>query len=135
MIVRGRLATLGGVVLFAYLVVWMAELAVIRSSPSTFDQMQQWSASLAGRLVACAVVLAAVHHALDGIRAALTDAPERLPAMVGAEPVEAVGSPGVDHDAEPGSAFTSAVIAFTTWLLVLPCWALLLRPWIEDLVG
>jgi succinate dehydrogenase/fumarate reductase cytochrome b subunit len=110
--------------LFAYLLVWMLELSSLRVSESAFDGLQEWSASLPGRLVACAVWLAAVFHALEGVRSVF--------ASTGPSPAMADGVATTDPPHERSLA--SGVIAFLTWALVLPGWVLLLRPWLEDAV-
>jgi succinate dehydrogenase/fumarate reductase cytochrome b subunit len=127
---RGRLASIASALLFAYLLVWMVELTSLRVSESAFDQLQEWSASLPGRMLACGVWLAAVFHGLEGVRAALHRGPDArviAPAVID-------GDGTVSESAVRDGAFTSAIIAFLTWTLVLPGWVLLLRPWLEDVV-
>jgi hypothetical protein len=124
---RGRLATVASALLLAYLLVWMAELTSLRFSESAFDRLQEWSASLPGRLVACSVWLAAVYHLLEGGRAAFHPG-ELVP--VGRDDGGRV-APTTRRD----DTFGAGLIAFVTWTLVLPGWVVLLRPWIEDVVG
>jgi succinate dehydrogenase/fumarate reductase cytochrome b subunit len=116
---RGRLATIASCALFAYLLVWMIELASLQVSDSTFGRFQDWSASLAGRILAGAVWTAAVYHGLEGLRASFRAQPQ---------PVDPEGAVPAD------GAFGAGVLAFLTWALILPGWVLVLRPWIEDLL-
>jgi succinate dehydrogenase/fumarate reductase cytochrome b subunit len=125
---RGRLATVASTVLFAYLLVWMVELSSLGSDDDAFNQLQEWSATLAGRLVACLVWTAAVYHGLEGARAAF-----HVGTPVSVAAGEGVGD-GVDDEHAAGGAFGAGVIAFLSWALIIPGWVLLLRPWIEDLL-
>lgn len=118
---RHRLSALAGGVLFVYVWAWMTQLVLLDTSRSTFLRIQVWSASLPGRLVACVVLLAAVHHLLQGARVALS------PAVVAADVTEDEG-PVIADD------FVAGVLVFVTWAVVIPGWAVLLRPWIAEVV-
>lgn len=124
MTVRHRLSALAGGVLLVYLWAWMTQLVLLDTSRSTFLRVQTWSASLPGRLVACAVLLAAVHHLLQGARVALSGA------------VDQGAGGGRDDDQPLGGAsdLVTAGLVFATWALVIPGWAVLLRPWIVEAI-
>lgn len=106
---RTRLSLLSGPVLYVGLLAWMTQLTLIDSAPGSFVRSQEVAASLGGRLLACVVLLAAVHHLLDGVRRAF------------------LGGTSSRADA------VDATIRFLTWALVVPGWAVLLRPWLEGL--
>lgn len=138
--------------LFAYLVVWMIELASLGTSDDAFGRMQGWAASLPGRILAGLVWTAAVYHGLEGVRTALRgerasvavavlpggDVPAGSALRSGAEqPLGLSASAEPSRriiDGEANNAFGAGVLTFLTWALVLPGWVLVLRPWIEDLL-
>jgi succinate dehydrogenase/fumarate reductase cytochrome b subunit len=106
---RTWLSRLSGPILYIGLLAWMTQLTLVDSAPGSFVRSQEVAASLGGRLLACVVLLAAVHHILDGVRRAFL-----------------------------GGTFSRAgavdsIIRFLTWALVVPGWAVLLRPWLEGL--
>jgi succinate dehydrogenase/fumarate reductase cytochrome b subunit len=123
MTVRHRLSALAGGVLLVYLWVWMTQLVVLDTSRSTFLRVQIWSASLPGRLVACVVLLAAVHHLLQGARVALSGAVD-----------QAAGGGRDDQPLDGAADRVTAGLIFATWALVIPGWAVLLRPWIVEAI-
>lgn len=96
-----------GLVLSAYLLFYLVQLAFLRRNPTTFDRMTGWSASLGARLVAAGVVTALVFHALDGLRIVV---------------LEVVGA------SSRAARRSRHVVVFATALSVLPLAALVLRP-------
>lgn len=115
---RARLPTIGGLVLLAYLLVWVFQLVLLYNSPESFDRVATWWDSPVGRGIAGLVLLAGVYHLLEGLRRVLR--PGWVPAG------RATARPRGRAD-----RLASVAVPFLTWALVLPGWAVLLRPWLE----
>lgn len=64
---------LTGLVAFAYVLWYVVDLAVLAVSAPAYNALHRFYGSLAMRVVWCAVLLALLFHALDGLRRTLVD--------------------------------------------------------------
>lgn len=129
MTARSRLPMIGGIVLFGYLLVWMLQLVLLYNSPESFDRAASWWASLAGRLVACGVLLAGVYHLLEGLRR--TVRPGWTPPSPVEAPIDGEQSASPSADRSRLDGVLGVAVPLLTWAVVLPGWAVLLRPWLD----